>query len=234
MPTLNEYLGGLFSSITDARVVSDMQAVHVAEQYAKHELLKYFAVPRMRIGDIELTIPVAIDSLAARTELQLEPIGNSGFKGLIYRELVAGTGLKALPFDASQALGTRVEANARILAENLQRLSRDESFPIFSKQAISDLSRIIAEYGIADSTVVDKINYEAIRERILKISQEIVAGVAEKRNFDQLEVVAESYRLREQRPEDLIYIRMKVNEDSMEWQTIQREDGSVERKLLPE
>ena len=52
--------------------------------------------------------------------------------------------------------------------------------------------------------------------------------------MQQLEVVAESYRLREQRPEDLIYIRMKVNEDSMEWQTIQREDGSVERELLPE
>ena len=234
MPTLNEYLGGLFSSISDARVVSDVQAVQIAEQYAKHDLLKHFAVPRMRIGDIELTIPVAIDSLAARSELQLDPIGNTSFKGLIYRELVAGTGLKALPLNASQALGTRVEANAKNLAENLQRMSRDESFSIFSKQTISDLSRIVAEYGVGDSTVIDKINYDSIHERIRKISQEVVTGVVEKRNFDQLEVVAESYRLREQRPEDLIYIRMKVNEDSMEWQTIQREDGSVERKLLPE
>jgi hypothetical protein len=234
MPTLNEYLGGIFSSITDARVVSDVQAVHIAEQYAKHELLKHFAVPRMRIGDIELTIPVAIDSLAARTELQLEPIGNSSFRSLIYRELVAGTGLIAFPLNASQALSTRVEANARTLAENLQRSSRDESFSIFSKQTVSDLARIVAEYGIADSTVIDKINYDTIHARIHKISQEVVTGVVEKRNFDQLEVVAESYRLREQRPEDLIYIRMKVNEDSMEWQTIQRDDGSVERKLLPE
>ena len=59
MPTLNEYLGGIFSSITDARVMADVQTVQVAEQYARHDLLKHFAVPRMRIGDIELTKPVA-------------------------------------------------------------------------------------------------------------------------------------------------------------------------------
>lgn len=234
MPTLNEYLGGLFSSITDARVMSDVQTVQVAEQYAKHELLKYFAVPRMRIGDIELTIPVAIDSLAARTELQLDPIGNSSFKGLIYRELVAGTGLRALPTNASQALDTSLDASVKRLAANLQNGVRDESFAVFSKQTVSELSRVVAEYGILDSSVIDKIDYGRIHERINKISREVVTGVIEKRSVDQLEVVAESYRLREQRPEDLIYIRMKVTEDSMEWQTIQRDDGSVERKLLPE
>jgi hypothetical protein len=52
--------------------------------------------------------------------------------------------------------------------------------------------------------------------------------------LDQLTVIAESHRLREQRPEDVIRIRMKVSEDGMEWQTLQRDDGSIERKLLPE
>jgi hypothetical protein len=155
-----------------------------------------------------------------------------------------------LPASVAQAVSINLDSNAKVLATNLQKTSRDESFSIFAKQTISGFSRIVSEYGIGDSTSiekidsatiaridstnVDKIDYDKLAERVRKISFEVVTGVVEKQSIDQVEVIAESYRLREQRPQDIIYIKMKVNEDGLEWQTIQRDDGSIERKLLPE
>ncbi|SNR17717.1 hypothetical protein [Tenacibaculum jejuense] len=60
MVKLNEYLGSIASSIAEARLVSDLKSLEVAEQFAKHDLLKHFSIPRFKAENIELTIPVAI------------------------------------------------------------------------------------------------------------------------------------------------------------------------------
>ncbi|MFZ5638291.1 MAG: hypothetical protein ACOY82_17070 [Pseudomonadota bacterium] len=235
MPTLNEYLGGIFHSIATARVMADMQTVDIAEQYARHDLLRHFAVPRMRIGDVQLTIPVAIDRLSASTTLELTPIGNAGFKSLMYREMVAGLGLQSLPTEASQALYSALDQRTLELAQRIGIEGREAAIQAFSKFSIEDLSRIVAERGVPlpdGSTGI--VDYGRIHERILKLCFEVVQGTIEKQNIDQLEVVAESHLLRNQRPEDLIQIRLVVGEDGMEWQTIEKSDGSVERKLIPE
>lgn len=83
MPTLDEYLGGIFNSIAAARTMADIQTVDMAEKYAKHELLKHFAVPHMRIADVEVMIPVAIERAAGREVTELDPIGNAAFKQII-------------------------------------------------------------------------------------------------------------------------------------------------------
>lgn len=235
MPTLNEYLGGIFHSIATARVMADMQTVEVAEQYARHDLLRHFAVPRMRIGDVQLTIPVAIDRLSARTTLELTPIGNAGFKGLIYREMVAGLGLQALPVSASNALNSALDQRTLEFADRIRLEGRDAATHAFSKFSIENLSRIVAEYGVElPGGTAELVDYGRIHERILRVCFEVVQGVVEKQSIDQLEVVAESHLLRNQRPEDLIQIRLVVGEDGMEWQTIEKSDGSIERKLIPE
>lgn len=231
MPNLNEYLGGIFNSITRARAMADTQTVQIAEQYAQHELLRHFSVPRMRFSDIELTIPVAVDGLAASTSLELAPIGNDAFRALVYREATAIIPVKSIPSTISQPLSARIVQRTEELAKGIQSGAREQAFEVFAKYTTNDVSDIVSASGIADAM---RIDYGALFDRLARILPEVVAGVEQKQNIDQLAVVAESYRLREQRPEDLIYIKMTVSEDGMEWQTIDRGDGSVERKLLPE
>ena len=77
MPTLDEYLGGIFASLTQARMIADAQTVNAAETYAKHELLRHFPVPHLRFSDIELTIPVAIDAVQPGSgPASVRPIAN--------------------------------------------------------------------------------------------------------------------------------------------------------------
>ena len=231
MPNLNEYLGGIFNSITRARAMADAQTVQIAEQYAQHDLLRHFSVPRMRFSDIELTIPVAVDGLAASASLELAPIGNDAFRALVYREATAVIPVKSIPSTISQPLSARIAQRTEELAKGIQAGARDEAFAAFAKYTTNDVSEIVSASGIADAM---RINFGIVYERLTKILPEVVSGVTETQNVDQLAVVAESYRLREQRPEDLIYIKMTVSEDGLEWQTIDKGDGTVERKLLPE
>ncbi|MES2669288.1 MAG: hypothetical protein V4673_02550 [Pseudomonadota bacterium] len=235
MPTLNEYLGGIFSSITDARVMADVQTVQVAEQYAKHDLLKHFSVPRMRISDIELTIPVAIEGLTERTGYQLDPIGNAEFKRINARELARFVGYSELPPIAGQKLLTALDSRIGILIENIKAES-DVKNPIwiFADGMVADLFGIGIEARLHEGKFPDGYRQDEITKIAYELGLGLVTGIVDKPVLDQLAVIAESHRLREQRPEDVIRIRMKVSEDGMEWQTLQRDDGTLERKLLPE
>lgn len=234
MTTLNEYLGGLFNSITDARVMADVQTVQVAEQYAKHDLLKHFSVPRMRISDIELTIPVAIEGLSQRSEYQLDPIGNADFKRIMTTELANGVGYTELPPVAAQRMQTALADHTTTLVANLREMDLLKSFSIFSKDVVTDLFLIGEEERLHDGKFPEGYSFDKVVDRTLNLCSQLVKGVVDKPVLDQLSVIAESHRLREQRPEDVIQIRMKVGEDGMEWQTLQRDDGTIERKLLPE
>ncbi len=235
MATLNEYLGGLFSSITDARVMADVQTVQVAEQYAKHDLLKHFSVPRMRISDIELTIPVAIEGLTERTGYQLDPIGNAEFKRVNARELARFIGYAELPPVPAQKLLTALDSGIAMLIENI-KAEGDVQKPImtFADRVVADLFEIGTEAKLHEGKFPDGYRQDEIAKRTFELGIGLVTGVVDKPVLDQLTVIAESHRLREQRPEDVIRIRMKVSEDGMEWQTLQRDDGTLERKLLPE
>ncbi len=235
MATLNEYLGGIFSSITDARVMADVQTVQVAEQYAKHDLLKNFSVPRMRISDIELTIPVAIEGMNQRTELQLNPTGNADFKRINARELSHLLGYRELPPIAGQKLLTALDSRIGMLIENI-KAEGDVKNPMwsFAKSIVEDLFEIGIETRLREGKFPDGYRHEEITKITYELGLGLVTGIVDKPVLDQLTVIAESHRLREQRPEDVIRIRMKVSEDGMEWQASQRDDGSLERKLLPE
>lgn len=235
MPTLNEYLGGLVASITDARVIADLQTVQVAEQYAKHDLLKHFSVPRMRIGDIELTIPVAIEGLSERSGYQLDPIGNAEFKHICARELSRFVGYVELPPVAGQKLLTALDTHIPKLVDGIRETGeRVKPMLIFASDIVSDLFEIGIEARLHEGKFPDGYAQDEIMKRCHELGLGLVNGVVDKPVLDQLAVIAESHRLREQRPEDIIHIRMKIGEDGMEWQTSERSDGTIERKLIPE
>jgi hypothetical protein len=62
MPDLGEYLGHLLCEVTRARVMADNEAIRFARQYASEEtgLLRHFPVPRMRLPEVEISVPVVV------------------------------------------------------------------------------------------------------------------------------------------------------------------------------
>jgi len=60
MVKLNEYLGGIASSITEARMIFDLKSLEIAEKFSKHDLLKHFSIPKFRAQSVELIIPITV------------------------------------------------------------------------------------------------------------------------------------------------------------------------------
>lgn len=60
MVTVAQYLSFIFSEITRARVLADTESLRIADEYAKSPLMKYFSVPRFKIPELELNIPMVV------------------------------------------------------------------------------------------------------------------------------------------------------------------------------
>ncbi len=68
MPKLGEFIGALLSDAVQARVRADLESVKIAEVYSGHELLKHLSVPRFRLPDITVDLPVLVLSVEGLTE----------------------------------------------------------------------------------------------------------------------------------------------------------------------
>jgi len=65
---LSDYLDYLNNEIIQARKRADENAVKIAKEYAKHEYLKYFRVPRFSMPAIKIDIPLKITDIDAETK----------------------------------------------------------------------------------------------------------------------------------------------------------------------
>jgi hypothetical protein len=63
MPVLGDYLGLLLSEITNARLQADLESVRIAQLYAAHPLLQHMPVPRFRLPNVTLDLPVAVEKI---------------------------------------------------------------------------------------------------------------------------------------------------------------------------
>lgn len=234
MAKLNDYIGSLVSSITNARVMSDIMTVKVAEEYAKHDLLKHFSIPRLRIDNIEMTIPIALDELTEKTETVFEPIDNLKFNSIVYKELVNNLGLAKLPSRSSQKLRSEIANQTKVLEKKL-RISKDISS---LKEYTYDLIQIISVLEENKLLPIDNAKrkniYEKLQENLEKIMIQEIRISEQKKTIEDINVIVEAHKLREQKPENIIYIKLNISEDGMEWNRTENQDGNIESKLLPE
>jgi len=72
MVKLSDYLNYLNNEVIQARKKADEQAIEIAKEYAKHEYLKYFKVPRFSMPVIKMNIPIKINQLDTETKYDFD------------------------------------------------------------------------------------------------------------------------------------------------------------------
>jgi hypothetical protein len=232
MPKLNEYLGSVISSLTNARVMADLQTVKVAEEYAKHDLLQHFSVPRMRVDDVELTIPIALESTQQKLSTHIDTIDNTEFNKSLYKEVTRGLGLSSLPRAASSEIRSLLAENTHQLEKKVNLEKTTESVNGFSHEITEKVLTLNEKYGLADKEIT--IDKEIFKRNISQLAEKQINTNQSATAIENLQVIAESHLLKEQKPESIIYIKMKISEDGMEWQKMDDGNGKTTQKLLPE
>lgn len=239
MPTLKEYLGSIVTSIIDARVMSDLQAVQVAEGYLKNKMLNAFPVPRMRIENVEVTIPVAVEQFEVEWEAVYEPIQNRSFNSLAYRELLNSVGLERLPDQLSRDVRSMIAAETKDLEKRIKIAGNLEPLENYIENITGFLrSKAEKDAGlqkmIAERLSGKRESPKVIQNRIRELLAQEIKVLSEKKILENLNVVIESANLQGHVQQNLMYIKLKVTEEGMEWHRIENVDGEVENRLLGE
>jgi len=230
MTNLGDYLGQLLSEIALARMQADLESVRMAELYAAHPLLRTFPVPHLRLPEINLEVPVLIESSEPPRE------GETPRGGVDSATLAQRFGaVRQRVFDE---LGVKLSAaEHRRLDETLSARLATPQVPgevaIDVKRVADDLSaatvRHLAERarpGAAEATVPDTL------EARLK-SAATLEFLGARTSPPRLTARVTSTELREAGPEGVTRLRLRITEQGLELTQVEGA-GGVEDRLVPE
>ncbi|WP_298393601.1 hypothetical protein [Flavobacterium sp.] len=238
MADLSEFLGSLVSSISESRVNSDLQSIRIAQQYAKDNLLQHFAVPRMRIENVELTIPIAIDEFETKNvNSTLEPINNATFSSITYQQILKSILVDKLPSDISKELKSKISDYIKLLEAQINVNQIENSLMNYSKSITEIVISKVAEIYRSQNKKINKDQVNLIKNDLEKnlqenLKNEIKTKSGSTSNFAN--VIVESSKLREIKSDNIIMVKMNISEQGMEWIKMENDNGEVISKLMPE
>jgi hypothetical protein len=232
MPYLGDYLGQLLSEISMARLHADLETIRLAELYASHTLLRTLPVPHLRLPDVDLEIPVLVQTSeeprpgeSARGGLKLSTMSEK-FDELLTAHM-ARAGIEPSAADRRILRVALEERQTQLglpsdIAIDVNRVADDlASTALTAMQGFKGRAKT-AVSALSPSFSVELKN--AARLEFLKLRQPP----------PRLLVSVTSAEIREAgTAENIIRIRLKVSEQGVEWTRIESEGVETDR-LVPE
>lgn len=234
MIKLNDYLGSIVASFTNAKIMSDLQTVKLAEEYAKHDYLKHFSIPRMRIDDVEMTIPIALDEIENISKPPVIGFDSLKINTLVYSFLLEKFGVLKITKEPSRLLQTETAKQVGVLEKQIKLANSYDPVSGFSKEIVVYFLRIIEKYALVNKEVLAKMNIELLSKDLIAVVTKEITINKEVEALANLNIVVEANKLRELKSENLIFIKLKISENGMEWSRSENANGEIESKLLPE
>lgn len=229
MPDLGDLLGLLVSGVTRARRMADEESALIAEQYRRNPLLEGLSVPRVRIPEMTVELPLLLQSYEAGRAA----VPNDAKKIVTVLLEQAGESLKRLKLDLSK------EDQAR-LRGNLDRLVRAAVSSTSAATGYREAVSRAAQQALLD--VLDagglrvKFSPAAVRDLLADLQLRAL-DVAEKTPAEPPRLQASILTAEVKDKADLgnaARIRMTLKEEGLEWTVHEAADGSHVRRLSPE
>ncbi len=232
MSDLSEVLGSLMISLVHARRMADEETAAIAEHYKDHPLLEGMSLPRVRVPELSIDMPITIDEHIAAKEALLDT-----------------------PTNIHKAVMTQLKTTL----DDEDILNRTESFQnIFNKEAKKALVKISEQHKNTDGKVsreaivraVDdalqlslkksELHTELQAEKKTSLCQAIrhkVSSIALKAlpNHSKLIISAVTSEVKEKATrESSVNLRITLREEGLEWSSSQTSNGAIRNRLMPE
>lgn len=229
MPDLGDLLGLLVSGVTRARRMADEESALIAEHYRRNPLLEGLSVPRVRIPEMTVELPLLLQSYEAGRAA----VPNDAKKIVAVLLEQAGESLTRLKLDLSK------DDQAR-LRGNLDRLVRAAVSSTSAATGYREAVSRAAQQALLD--VLDagglrvKFSPAAVRDLLADLQLRAL-DVAEKTPAEPPRLQASILTAEVKDKADLgnaARIRMTLKEEGLEWTVHEAADGSHVRRLSPE
>ena len=212
---LGDFIGHILSEITTARAQADSESVRLAELYAEHELMKTFPVPRIRIQDVQINVPVIVTGI---TESKGGPRGGVDvermekiFNSIVDKRIhmldsfVKTTEKKKLSVDIKNKLGLQY------------KMIKQQEYDGLDAGGIADkLTKRLEQELKSQKIPLQELNQ--FLEIVKRDSREEFLMNAE--SPTRLIVGVTAAEIREASADAIMNISMKITEEAMEWTMI--------------
>lgn len=227
MPKLGEFIGAILSDAAQARVRADLEVLKIAEAYSAHDLLKHLPVPRFRLPEITVDVPVLVSAL--------EDVPKSGdrlFDQPTRDELTKLVRAALTKSEISLAAAALDRVSAAVFQHAKRLFEPGPQFLLSPAKASGDLAAAAANEVKADLKDRDR-EAERLKEFEVITKASVHALLLTKLvQSPSLQVIVASADIKSHgNPDSLVRVRLSITEDAYE--VIDRDEGK-EFYLTPE
>ena len=239
MVALGDYIGLLLSELTIGRAQADIESVRIAEIYSTNKILKNFAVPRLRLENVEITMPVAIDKVdpkeidASKTPLKISEVNKEVTQTLM-------TSLEKYKITLSEgniaAIRKAIEQKSKSLEKNLGQTSGNHIYIIDTKNIADEYS---SEIDLHLRRIKDEAQPEIKSVDLDKMAKDVKTGIRSKLIVmrpppARIPVLIQTSQIKEIGVQSVTMIKFQISEDAMEWTEYQTSEGESREQLVSE
>ena len=235
MALLNEYLGALMAHLNQARVLADLESAKTALIYSENNLLRHFTVPRLKFDSIELTVPIAIDDMTIVGVGSSATFDGKKLANLTYAEILKVLNITSFPRETSASIQNNIKELVDKLAPEMPKDTFENILRGYAWKIIDVINGRIPEL-IEKKMVEDE---EKAKEALLELRTSL-PKVKDQIDYqpntaplNSVKVTIETDKLKEKSPATLMVIKIRVTEESMEWERMMDNNGNVVDKLMP-
>lgn len=227
MADLGVLLGALISGITHARRIADEESASIAEHYKDNPLLSGMSIPRVRVPEVTIDIPLLIE---AQDEGEADIIADpESIKKAVRNELEASLsreGLSMSEEDLKKFDTTFGRQLNKVAVPSVYRTPREAVIRAAEDAYSSTVKDVIVKKATlaASSRVVSNLRFSASGSALEKVgrSPQIDASML------TAEVKDKSSSANVSR------LQLRLKEEGLEWSIGKNDDGTMSRKLTPE
>lgn len=225
MADLGALLGSLMTGLIGARRMADEQTAALAEYYKTNPLLEGLSVPRIRIPELTIDIPVLIeDYVEGETGEMRDPkIIAAGAKTVL--ETFLSKNNININSDFHQKFSEEVENQISLLKSKDTAIMNET----FTRSVQGAFLETLTKTKTTLSDKEKKVIAEELRAKIpsISISKKPIASsiVANIKTADVKERASST---------NVVHLKITLKEEGLEWATQVSDSGSVVRTLQPE
>lgn len=228
MPDLGQLMGTLLSCLAHARRIADEETAAIAEYYRTNPLLEGMSLPRVRVPELVIDMPMLIEgSQDAEANILQDPVL---IKAAVLEELQKSTKREGLTL--TPAIHARFESEVNTELARMKTGGGERGYPRETVVKAVDLAfaRTLGEeaHDPIPAGQVRRITTD-LRSRAADVAFKKV-GVPPRINASIL-----TEDIKNRAPTAVVArIRLVLKEEGLEWSVAQNEDGTVSRRLSPE
>jgi len=233
MAELSEVLGALMVSLVHARRMADEETAAVAEYYKDHPLLEGMSLPRVRVPELTIDMPVTIDQHTEASDAEIDTPTN--ILKAVSSQVNESTRREKIPTAQANALKTSFNREAKVALTKLNQLQKKNPGRV-SREAVVRAVDDALQTSLKNSGMAKELN-ETTRNEITKDVRHTVSNVALRKSSTPLSLktsaITSAVKEKATR-ESSVQLSITLREEGLEWATGQSENGGQRNRLQPE